>query len=78
MNVSSLAVFGVSALMSLASSVVIAALYIWPQLRCLDRHRAVLPLVMPHLFLRFIGLSFLVPGALRTFSSRSTKASELS
>ena len=57
-----LAIFGVSALMSLLSSCVIAALYIWPRLRSMDREQALIPLVAPHLFFRFIGLSFLVPG----------------
>ena len=56
------AVFGLSILMSFAAFGVVAKLYIWPRLRTLDRFAALVPLVMPHLFLRFIGLSFLVPG----------------
>jgi hypothetical protein len=56
------AIFGISALMSLVSSGIIAQLYIWPRLRNLDPYFALVPLVMPHMFLRFIGLSFLVPG----------------
>jgi hypothetical protein len=56
------AIFGVSALMSLVSSAAIAMLYIWPRLRLVTADEAAVPLVVPHLFLRFIGLSFLVPG----------------
>jgi len=60
MNV--LELFGISTLMSLVSSVVIAQLYAWPRLQMMSRNRALLVLVAPHMFLRFIGLSFLVPG----------------
>jgi hypothetical protein len=60
MNV--LALFGISTLMSLVSSGVIAQLYAWPRLQMMNRDRALLVLVAPHMFLRFIGLSFLVPG----------------
>src|SRR5580692_7708351 len=56
------ALFGISTLMSLVSSGVIAQLYAWPRLRTMNRDRALLLLVAPHMFLRFIGLSFLVPG----------------
>ncbi len=56
------ALFGISALMSLVSSGVIAQLYAWPRLRMMNRDQALLVLVAPHMFLRFIGLSFLVPG----------------
>ena len=56
------ALFGLSALMSLVASGVFAKLYIWPRLRIMDRDDALVPLVAPHMFLRFIGLSFLVPG----------------
>lgn len=56
------AIFGVSALLSFVSSVVIARLYVWPWLRTRGRNQALVPLVAPHMFLRFIGLSFLVPG----------------
>lgn len=59
---SALALFGISALMSLVSSGVIAKLYVWPQLRIMNRDHALIALVAPHMFLRFIGLSFLVPG----------------
>jgi len=42
------------------SSIVVATLFVWPSLRTLPVDEA-LGLVVPH-FLRFIGLSFLVPG----------------
>ena len=54
--------FGLSALMSLISSAVVARLYVWPRLSRMDRRDALLLLISPHLFLRFIGLSFLIPG----------------
>jgi len=54
--------FGLSALMSLVASGVFAKLYIWPRLQNMDRDDAFLSLVAPHMFLRFIGLSFLIPG----------------
>jgi hypothetical protein len=54
--------FGLSALMSFTSSVIFAAYYLWPRLLTKDRRSALLPLVMPHMFFRFIGLSFLMPG----------------
>lgn len=56
------AIFGASALMSLVSSTVIAALYVWPRLRIMNREQGLTLLIVPHMFLRFIGLSFLVPG----------------
>lgn len=58
----SFALFGTSTLMCLVSSGVIAQLYIWPRLRLMNRDQALVVLVAPHMFLRFIGLSFLVPG----------------
>ncbi|HMD15633.1 MAG TPA: hypothetical protein VKH18_03120 [Terriglobales bacterium] len=57
-----LAISGISALMSLVSSSIAAKLYAWPRLRIMERNRALAYLVSPHMFLRFIGLSFLVPG----------------
>jgi hypothetical protein len=54
-----LAIFGISTLASLVSSV-IAGFYLWPRLRAMER--ALVLLVAPHMFLRFIGLSFLMPG----------------
>lgn len=56
------AVFGLSALMSLVASAVGAKLFIWPWLRTMHRNAALVPLVAPHMFFRFIGLSFLMPG----------------
>jgi hypothetical protein len=56
------ALFGLSALMSFIASGVAANLFVWPRLRIMGRRDALLPLVAPHMFLRFIGLSFLVPG----------------
>jgi len=56
------ALFGLSGLMSFVASGVFAKLYAWPRLRVMDRDDALVPLVVPHMFLRFIGLSFLVPG----------------
>jgi hypothetical protein len=57
-----LALFGISALSSAVSSVTVATLYVWPWLRTARRDQALAMLVAPHLFLRFIGLSVLVPG----------------
>ena len=57
-----LALFAISAAMSLLSAGVIAALYVWPWVRSMDRERALIALVTPHMFFRFIGLSFLIPG----------------
>jgi hypothetical protein len=57
-----LALFGISVLGSFVSSVIAARLFVWPWLRNLDRNRAAALLVAPHMFLRFIGLSLLVPG----------------
>lgn len=56
------AVFGLNVLVSLASSIVAAAFLIWPALHAFDSRSALLWLVAPHMFLRFIGLSFLLPG----------------
>src|SRR5882724_2821355 len=55
-------VFGISVLMFFVSSGVVARLYLWPRLRNMPQERALVLLVAPHMFLRFIGLSFLVPG----------------
>jgi polyferredoxin len=48
--------------MSLVSSIVAATLFAWPWLRVANGEQALLWLVVPHTFLRFIGLSFLIPG----------------
>jgi hypothetical protein len=55
-------VFGIGVLLNFVSAGVIAWLYVWPWLRTRSREDALVPLVVPHVFLRFIGLSFLVPG----------------
>lgn len=56
------ALLGLSALVSFAASVVAATLWIWPRIRTMNRSKALVPLVAPHMFFRTIGLSFLVPG----------------
>lgn len=56
------AAFGLSILMSLLSSIVVAILFVWPWLRTTNQQQALIWLVAPHMFLRFIGISFLVPG----------------
>jgi hypothetical protein len=56
------ALLGLSALASLVTSAVAASLWVLPRLRRMDRNQALIPLVAPHMFLRTIGLSFLVPG----------------
>ena len=48
--------------MSLVSSIVVAVLFVWPWLQTSNGEEAVIWLVAPHMFLRFIGLSFLLPG----------------
>jgi hypothetical protein len=57
-----LAVFGVSILASIVSSAVAARFFVWPRLQNIEPNRALTLLTAPHMFLRFIGLSFLVPG----------------
>ena len=56
------AIFGINVLMNLISSFVIAKLFVWPWLRTMSPNDALIRLVSPHMFLRFIGLSFLVSG----------------
>jgi len=56
------AAFGLSILMSLLSSAVVAVLFAWPWLRARNIEQALIWLVAPHMFLRFMGISFLVPG----------------
>ena len=56
------ATFGLSILMSLLSSIVFALLFARSWLQNMDVQQALIWLVAPHMFLRFIGLSFLVPG----------------
>lgn len=57
-----LALFGISILASFVSSAVAAWTLVWPRLQREEPNRALTALVAPHMFLRFIGLSFLVPG----------------
>lgn len=64
------AIFGLSILLGLTSSALVAVLLVWPLLHMLDSRTALLWLVMPHLFLRFIGLSFLVPGVVAASLSK--------
>ncbi|MGA7931251.1 MAG: hypothetical protein WCA20_35310 [Candidatus Sulfotelmatobacter sp.] len=59
------------ALMTLVSSVVIAKLYVWPWLLTMKRDSALVTLVAPHMFLRFIGLSFLVHGVVSPLLPRA-------
>src|ERR1051325_11443114 len=53
--------FFVSIGFSLMAWGIVAARYIWPQLRVRERAEALRPLLILHSF-RFIGLAFLVPG----------------
>ena len=55
-------IFVISALASMLSSIVLATLYLWPWLRGTDRNRGLITLIAPHMFLRFIGMSFLIVG----------------
>jgi hypothetical protein len=56
------AVFALSILTSLLSSILVAVLFAWPWLRANEHQQALMWLVVPHMFLRFIGISFFVPG----------------
>jgi hypothetical protein len=53
--------FFVSIAFSFIAWAIVAARYIWPELRLRPRTEALRPLLMLHSF-RFIGLAFLVPG----------------
>ena len=53
------ATFGVHSLLSLISSIIVAALFVWPALRTLPIEQALLWLVVPHMLIRFVGLGFL-------------------
>jgi hypothetical protein len=55
------AAFGLSTLMSLLSAIVLAVLFARPWLRNINTEQALIWLGAPHM-VRFIGLSFLVPG----------------
>lgn len=54
--------FALSILMSLLSSIAVVLLFVWPWLLTKNGRQALIWLVAPHMFLRFIGISFLVPG----------------
>src|SRR5438552_14695744 len=69
MNTSAL--FGLSALAFFISSVVVAWLFAWPWLRTVNLRLALLCLVSPHMFFRFLGFSFLVPGVVSASLSKS-------
>ncbi len=56
------AIFGLSILSSMISSIIVASIFLWPWLRTMNSWQALIWLVAPHMFFRFIGLSFLVPG----------------
>ena len=56
------ALFGISTLASFISSAIAARFFVWPRLQKLESNGALSMLVAPHMFLRFLGLSFLVPG----------------
>ncbi len=66
-TMNSIAIFGISTFASFVSSVVAARLFVWPRLQSVERDRALALLVAPHMFLRFIGLSLLVPGVVSPF-----------
>jgi len=70
-----LALFAISALLSAVSSVTVATLYVWPWLGTARPNQAFAMLVAPHLFLRFIGLSVLVPERSGSPAPRTTRAS---
>ena len=53
--------FFVSIAFSLIAWAIVAARYIWPELRLRPRAQALRPLLILHSF-RFVGLAFLVPG----------------
>jgi hypothetical protein len=55
------ALFGISIALSFIAWGIVAARYLWPELRSQSRADALRPLLILHSF-RFIGLAFLVPG----------------
>jgi hypothetical protein len=55
------ALFGISVLMSFVGFGIVSKLYIWPRLSIMSREKALIALLVPHMF-RFVGLSFLIPG----------------
>ena len=69
-----LAIFGINVLASFVSAVAAAVFIVSPWLQAQNNHVALLWLVAPHMFLRFIGLSFLVPGVVSASLPRSWAA----
>jgi hypothetical protein len=57
--------FFVSIVFSLIAWGIVAARYIWPELRLRERSEALRPLLILHSF-RFIGLAFIIPGVVST------------
>jgi hypothetical protein len=51
------ALFGISVLMSFVGFGIVSKLYIWPRLSIMSRERALIALVVPHMF-RFVGSAF--------------------
>ena len=70
----SLALFGLSILMSFLAFTIVTKVYVWPRLRVMHRTDALIPLVIPHMF-RFAGLSFLIPGVVSSASSAGIRYS---
>ncbi len=58
---SSNAPFGLSILMNFVALAIVTKIYLWPRLRVMPQTEALIALVIPHT-VRFLGLSFLVPG----------------
>lgn len=56
------AIFGISVLLGFVAWGMIGARYIWPTLRGRPRTEALRPVLLLHAF-RYVGLAFLVPGA---------------
>jgi len=65
------AAFGLTILMSFMSSAIAANLFAWPWLEKLNLDQALIWLVAPHMFIRFLGLSFFVPGVVSAALPRS-------
>ncbi len=63
--------FGLSILSSMISSIVVALIFVWPWLRPMNSVQALIWLVAPHMFFRFIGLSFLVTGVVSEYLPKS-------
>jgi hypothetical protein len=56
------AIFGIATGLSFVSSIVAGTLLVLPWAESQGLYAALLWLLVPHMFLRFIGLSFLIPG----------------